>query len=274
MHAMRLNPGTIRKAVNNVKCSSSEAVAHNKFGKLRRVNMAITKFQRWSARTVRGVQTMVLVALSLSLAHAGTLSGVVQLSADGKPLRLSESTSAVVYFKSAANVPLKPAATPYVMRTERKTFVPGVLAITQGSQVSFPNSDPILHNAFSTAQGNGFDTGLYGKGEGESAKFNSVGVVRVFCNVHHSMTANILVLNTPFFASPDAQGRFSFKNLPDGPGELFVWHDRANLFRKQLVLVKNGALEEKISMSLSRKRIPPHLNKFGKPYRRSNEGGY
>jgi plastocyanin len=260
MHAMRLNPVTIRKAVNKLRRD-----------KRRRVNMANNEIRKW---TWCAQMALALMSASLSFAQAGTISGVVQLTADGKPLRLSESTVAVVYFKSAAKVPLKPAATPFVMRTERKAFVPSVLAITQGSQVTFPNSDPILHNAFSTAQGNGFDTGLYGKGEGESATFNSVGVVRVFCNVHHSMTANILVLNTPFFASPDAQGRFTLKNLPEGPGELFVWHDRANLFRKQLVLVKNGIVEEKIAMSLSRKRIPPHLNKFGKPYRRSNDGGY
>jgi plastocyanin len=205
---------------------------------------------------------------------AGEINGGVTLMVDGKPLRVGESQEAVVYFKSAVNLPLNPPKMPYVMRTERKSFVPSVLPIVLGATVAFPNSDPILHNAFSSAQGNAFDTGLYGKGEGENNQFKSVGVVRVYCNVHHSMTANILVLNTPFFATPDAQGRFKFTNVPAGPGELFVWHDRATLFRKALVVPIAGALSQPISMSLTRKRIPPHLNKFGRPYRRSNDSAY
>ena len=61
-----------------------------------------------------------------------------------------------------------PAATPYVMGTRRKQFVPRVLPITVGSQVRFPNQDPILHNAFSTSKDNSFDVGLYGEGEGQT----------------------------------------------------------------------------------------------------------
>ena len=207
-------------------------------------------------------------------AHAAEISGTVTLTSDGKPLLVTESREAVVYFKSTIKVPLLVPKMPYVMRTERKTFMPSVLPIMQGSLVVFPNADPILHNAFSTAQVNGFDTGVYGKGEGESNTFKNVGVVRVYCNVHHSMMANILVLNTPFFATPDAQGRFQFKNLPVGPGELFVWHERATLLRKAFTVNAESVFVEPITMSLTKKRIPPHLNKFGRPYRRSNDSGY
>ena len=210
----------------------------------------------------------------MGAAHGAEISGKVTLTSDGKPLLITESREAVVYFKSAVKVPLIVPKMPFVMRTERKAFVPSVLPVMQGSLVAFPNLDPILHNAFSTAPGNGFDTGVYGKGEGESNTFKNVGVVRVYCNVHHSMMANILVLNTPFFATPDAQGRFQFKNLPVGPGELFVWHERATLFRKTYTVTANSVFSEPVTMSLTKKRIPPHLNKFGRPYRRSNDGGY
>ena len=218
------------------------------------------------------VLTQILCA-SIS-AFAGEISGQVTLMADGKPIRLTESREAVVYFKSSANVPLVVPKTPFVMRTERKAFVPSVLPILVNSQVVFPNSDPILHNAFSTAQNNAFDTGIYGKGEGETNLFKNVGVVRVYCNVHHSMMASILVLNTPFFATPDAQGRFQFKNVPTGPGELFVWHERATLWRKTINVVASTPENLAIKMALSKKRIPPHLNKFGRPYRRSNDSAY
>jgi plastocyanin len=224
--------------------------------------------------TLMRVAMFTVGLLFATVSSASDVSGTVTLFADGKPLRATESREAVVYFKSSVNVPLAVPKMPFVMRTERKVFVPSVLPVLLGSQVVFPNSDPILHNAFSSSLGNIFDTGLYGKGEGESNVFKTVGVVRVYCNVHHSMTANILVLNTPYFASPDAQGRFVFKNVPKGAGDLFIWHDRATLWRKALVVDGLANLSEAVSLNLVKKRIPPHVNKFGRPYRRSNDGGY
>ena len=155
-------------------------------------------------RTFAALAFCLCTLILVGTAEAAEISGKVTLTSDGKPLLITESREAVVYFKSAITVPLSVPKMPYVMRTERKMFVPSVLPVMQGALVVFPNADPILHNAFSTAQGNGFDTGVYGKGEGESNSFKNVGVVRVYCNVHHSMMANILVLNTPFFATPDA----------------------------------------------------------------------
>ena len=231
--------------------------------------MVKVKRQRWSWAVCGIAATSLLLSTQ---SFGGEIAGQVLLTANRKPLRVDEAREAVVYFKSAVSVPLVPPKTPLIMRTERKTFVPSVLPILQNSKVSFPNSDPILHNAFSTAKGNLFDTGLYGKGEGESHTFTSVGVVRVYCNVHHSMVAHILVLDTSFFASPDNQGRFVLRDLPEGEGELFVWHERATLWRQRLNLSADQNLE--IPLNLSKRRVPPHLNKFGKPYRRAGAGDY
>jgi hypothetical protein len=96
----------------------------------------------------------------------------------------------------------------------------------------------------------------------------------VYCNVHHSMTANILVLNTPFFMKPNALGQFKLSSLPVGPGELFVWHDRSTLFRKAITVPASGVINENVQLVLTKKRIPPHLNKFGRPYRRGNQSAY
>lgn len=201
-----------------------------------------------------------------------TLSGSLQLSSGGKPLRPIEGLSAIVYFRPEAPVPLTPPATPFEIVTERKQFNPRSLAIPVGATVRFPNRDPILHNAFSTAEGNAFDVGLYGQGPGESVTFQRPGVVRVFCNVHHSMVAHILVLDTPFSTRPNDRGRFELSALPAGAGELFVWHERAPLWRKRLVLPHGEAID--VALDLSGRRVPPHLNKFGKPYRRSDGGSY
>lgn len=200
------------------------------------------------------------------------IHGVVSLSSGGRPLRSEEAQDAVVYFRSQTPMPVSVPATPYVISTERKTFVPRVLAIPVGASVRFPNNDPILHNVFSSTKEANFDLGLYGRSEGESYHFTQPGVIRVFCNVHHAMVAHVLVMDTPYFVKPDSQGRFRLTNVPEGPGELFVWHERSQLWRSNITVGAND--EIKLILELSKRRVPPHLNKTGQPYRRTRPDEY
>lgn len=192
-------------------------------------------------------------------------SGTVKLTADGKALRVEEAAEAIVYWRPVEASVVQPPAEPLVMTTRRKVFLPRSLPVLVGSRIRFPNEDPILHNAFSTAAGNAFDTGLYGQSEGEVVTFAQAGLVRVYCNVHQAMVGHILVLDTPHFTRPARNGRFQI-TLPAGAGELFVWHERATLWRKPMSLDVYSSVD--VTLDLSRRRVPAHLNKFGKPYRR------
>jgi len=73
-----------------------------------------------------------------------------------------------------------------------KRFTPHVLAIAVGTTVEFPNYDPIFHNAFSNYDGQVFDVGLYPPGTTRSILFKKEGIVRIFCNIHPSMSAIIV----------------------------------------------------------------------------------
>jgi len=200
------------------------------------------------------------------------LRGQITLTSGGRPLRSNEAVDAVVYFRPATPVPLAVPNTPFVIKTERKTFAPRVLPIPVGASVRFPNNDPILHNVFSTTKEASFDLGLYGRSDGESYRFSQPGVIRVFCNVHHAMVAHVLVMDTPFFAKPDEHGRFRLVGVPPGPGELYVWHERSQLWRSAVVA---GTDEEiVVPLELSKRRVPPHLNKTGQPYRRTRPDEY
>jgi plastocyanin len=220
---------------------------------------------------VRPVSTGV-TAPPASAAASGVIHGQISLSSGGRPLRSDEAVDAVVYFRPDTPIPVVVPATPFVITTERKTFVPRVLPIPVGASVRFPNNDPILHNVFSSAKEASFDLGLYGRSEGESYRFTQPAVVRVFCNVHHAMVAHVLVMDTPFFTKPDAQGRFRLVGIPEGPGELFVWHERSQLWRSSISAGVDA--EIKIPLELSKRRIPPHLNKTGQPYRRTRPDEY
>jgi hypothetical protein len=84
------------------------------------------------------------------------------------------------------------------------------------------------------------------------------------------MFAHILVLDTPYFVRPDAQGRFTLTGLPAGEGELVVFHDRSTPWRQRLDPAAAGELS--IEVELTTRKVPPHMNKFGKPYGRPQDG--
>jgi plastocyanin len=209
----------------------------------------------------------VLLSIAGAGASAAEVRGRVELYSGGQALRAVEAADAVVYFRPRAPIAVQPAVSGAVMSTRRKQFVPRVLPITVGSTVRFPNEDPILHNVFSTSVDNSFDLGLYGSGAGSEYLFRNPGLVKVYCNVHHSMFGFVLVLDTPYFTRPNAQGSFELTGLPDGEGELVVFHDRAALPWRQRILTQSTP-ELAIRIDLNKRKVPQHMNKFGKPYRR------
>lgn len=211
---------------------------------------------------LRGM-TLSIALLLAAPVGAAVIDGRVVLRVDGKPLRAEEAREAVVYYRGAG-LPAPDASGDFEMRTEGKAFLPRALPVPMGATVRFPNFDPILHNVFSGTGDSRFDLGLYGRGEGRSHVFDKPGLVRVYCNVHHDMVGHILVLDTAYFASPEADGSFRL-DLPDNAdGELFVWHERAKLWRQALPATTPQTLS--VELDLSRPRVPPHTNKFGQPY--------
>lgn len=202
-----------------------------------------------------------------SLAGAEELAGRVQLvGRDGRPVKDGDVRQAVVYFEPAQRQTFRPPVVPAAVTTRRKEFTPRVLVVPRGTRVRFPNEDPILHNVFSVSAGNLFDLGLYKKGPGLERTFDKSGVVQLFCNVHHSMVGYVLVLDTPFYTTLGADGRFRLTGLPRGGGKLSVWHEQADGWSLDVQLPRPGAGELTVPLLLSRPLIPPHLNKLGKTY--------
>ena len=157
------------------------------------------------------------------------------------------------------------------MAHRHKTFVPHVLALRTGSKVRFPNLDPFFHNAFSNYDGQTFDIGLHAPGSAREVTFHRAGVVRLFCNIHPTMSAVIVVLDTPWFAVSDAQGMFQIADTPPGEYRLKVFHERAlpDLLEKlaRLVTIRTDALTlPLLTISEAGYLAPPHKNKFGKDY--------
>lgn len=211
-------------------------------------------------------------------ARAAQVTGTVSfVDRDGKNASAKiDPRHTVVYFEPAnppgkAPSPAKVTAGTAEMVTRGKEFVPTVLPVTRGTTVRFPNFDPILHNVFSVSGSNRFDLGLYSKGAGKPYVFKNPGVARIFCNVHHAMVGYVLVLDTVYFTTASASGAFSLPALPEVVGKLTVWHPQIDPL---IVEVRPGAPLPQLRVTVTKERVPSHLNKSGKEYSRDRRDRY
>ncbi|HEX5226399.1 MAG TPA: hypothetical protein VFW44_01760 [Bryobacteraceae bacterium] len=216
-------------------------------------------------------------ALAFALAaaaSAGTLTGHVELvsSHDAKVRKHADYSGVVVWLEPLAGAPVVSVKAGRAQMVQKnKTFSPHVLAITVGTVVDFPNFDPIFHNAFSNYNGQVFDIGLYPPGTTRSLAFRREGVVRVFCNIHPTMSAVIVALKTPFFATSGKNGAFEIGQVPAGSYRLHVFHERATeqtleALTRTIEVRDNEPDPVTLQISESGYIELPHKNKFGKDY--------
>jgi plastocyanin len=150
--------------------------------------------------------------------------------------------------------------------TEGKEFRPRVTVVTAGSTVTFPNNDPFNHNVFSLSDEGPFDLGLYGRGQSKSTKFSRPGMIRVYCNVHATMAAFILVRDNSYYAQPSGDGSFSIPAVAPGKYSLHAWHERAPEVTREIEVGAEGVADLDLQLDARGYKFVQHLNKFGQPY--------
>jgi plastocyanin len=205
---------------------------------------------------------------------AGDVTGHVELidSRDPGVRKHGDRSGVVISLNPLSSAEVKAAQPIRATITQKdKTFLPHMLAIPVGSTVDFPNLDPIFHNAFSSYNGQLFDLGLYPPGSTRSVKFTRPGVVRVFCNIHSSMSAMIVVLATPWFAVTGRDGSFNIRDVPPGEYDLRLVHERATEATLQALSRRFTAPKETLnlgvlSVSEAGHLSTPHKNKYGHDY--------
>jgi hypothetical protein len=111
-------------------------------------------------------------------------------------------------------------------------YTPHVQAITVGTSLALLNSDAVLHNVHGTLPGGGggeitvFNVAMPFKGQKLPTVVRRPGVLKLRCDAGHSwMSAYVHVLDHPFFAVTDAQGRFTIKDVPAGKYTIEYWHE-------------------------------------------------
>jgi len=137
---------------------------------------------------------------------------------------------------SATAAPLRAAIT-----TQRDaSFEPHVLPVAMGTTVRWPNEDDIYHNVYSTSDPKQFDLGFYKKEKVPELLFDQAGRVDVFCAIHTKMHCIILVVPNTYFATADAKGHFTIRNVPPGTYKVRAWHERLPSQTKEVVVPAEG----------------------------------
>ena len=188
-----------------------------------------------------------LLPLSLGLclgvlpaAQAAGLSGSVTLPG-------GKGRGAVVYLEGGAHAaPLAHA----VVDQRDKMFQPHISVVTRGTTVRFPNDDTLFHNVFAFFQAKKFDLGMYPRGATKTVTFDKTGLVVLLCNVHSDMSAYIMVVDTPYYAVADGQGRFRVPNVPPGTYTLHAWHESGAQTTRTVTV---NAASAPLALALARK---------------------
>ena len=108
-----------------------------------------------------------------------------------------------------------------------------------GSTVDFPNRDDIFHNVFAEYNAKKFDLGMYPKGQSRKVTFDKPGMVSVLCNVHSTMSAFIMVVDTPYYAKTNSKGQFRIGGVPSASYVLKVWHESGSQTAQNLAIDKS-----------------------------------
>jgi plastocyanin len=204
---------------------------------------------------------------------AGTVTGSTTLiqSSDAAVKKRSDFSGVVVWLTSTDQPQLTPPRKHAQMLQKDKKFSPHILAIQTGTSVDFPNLDPIFHNAFSNYEGQIFDIALYPPGSSRTVRFNRPGIVRVFCNIHPSMSAIIVVVDSRDFTTTDREGQYSITNVVPGRYQVHFFSERATpetLAKLTQNIVIRDDVKTLAQVSISEAGYLPvaHKNKYGRDY--------
>jgi len=104
-----------------------------------------------------------------------------------------------------------------------------LIIVAKGTTVYFPNNDPDYHNIYSLSKAKKFDIGRY----------NKVGLVKLNCEIHDHMKANIVVVDSPYYVTSNTKGEFSLSNIPSGDYTLKVLIDSKTTITKKITVSAN-----------------------------------
>lgn len=217
-----------------------------------------------------------LFASTATRAQDSTVTAQVELSKQSSAHHAKERANVVLWLTALEDTaPVRPASDALPGQRLRllqkdKRFEPHVLVVPVGAAVEFPNHDPFFHNVFSLFEGKSFDLGLYEAGTSRLVHFDRPGVSYIFCNIHPEMSAVVVALKTPYYASSDAGGKVAIQRVPPGRYLMQVWAEGVSA--ENLKAMNREVAVSGVEHSLGVIRVvedappAPHKNKYDRDY--------
>lgn len=119
-------------------------------------------------------------------------------------------------------------------------FEPHVLGLMVKGKLAVKNTDPRLHNthaylvkAYPQKKRTLLNLALPLQDQVIKKRIRKAGVVWVQCDAHTHMQAWIYVLEHPYFAVTDANGKFTITNVPPGKYAIKAWHEGWKVLKKE-----------------------------------------
>jgi plastocyanin len=124
-------------------------------------------------------------------------------------------------------------------------YHPHVFGIRVGQPLEIINSDPTLHNIHALPKSNTeFNNGQPIQGMKMTHTFDKKEVMVPFkCDVHGWMNAYVGVMDNPYYAVTDADGKFELKSLPPGTYTIEAWHEKLGTQTQSVTLGQKDTKE-------------------------------
>ena len=155
-----------------------------------------------------------------------------------------EAPASAVWVGSGAPALDSAKAEPFRIEQRGFQFRPALAVVQVGTPIVFPNQDALYHSVFSYSPAKRFDLGRFRKGEEpDPVVMDKPGTVQLFCEVHEHMRANLLVVDTPWHAVTDADGRFTIEGIVPGTHVVRVWLSPKQTVERTVTLQAGQSLE-------------------------------
>ena len=161
-----------------------------------------------------------------------------------------------VYLKETpAGKAATPSAETPVLDQANCMYDPYVFGVVTGQKFKIQNSDNLLHNVHATPKVAGnkeFNVGQPVKGMVKEASFDKPEVlVRFKCDVHAWMFAYVGVVEHPYFAVTDKDGKFKLPtDLPAGKYTLVAYHLKAGEVSQEVTVADGDKKEVNLTLEV------------------------
>jgi plastocyanin len=180
-----------------------------------------------------------------SAAATGTVAGKVTVLENGAAAAKHD----VVLYIVGPSHDDAPPKTAEIVATDDLRLIPDLLVITLGDAVAFPNRGVKMHNVYSPAPRFYLDLK---PGESKSQQFTARGVLEVYCNLHPTEAATIIVAPNRHHTHTN-NGAFRIDQVPVGDWELFAYTRRALKPVRTKISVTPKGVDVELSITLGAK---------------------